>query len=109
MSATADMAPDGTGKFYKGTVADGVTGPWVLLPQDQFWQAPTVVGNPDSATYRIEFTVSSLEDIDGDDEVPVPWTAGDVAAIDSESFVSRIRAVRAVNVGGGSLDWELFV
>lgn len=105
--STTNMVPADVGFVYSGAVAAGQTSPWVFVPQGMRYEPVTVTGSPGGgASFRIEYTISTRVAIEADSALAVPWDASDVSAAKGAIIDGRITAVRLVNLGGGSVDWE---
>ena len=83
------------------TVTDATSAPLGMPDNDN---DVAVVVSPGTSA-RVEFTVSPSASIDGGTAIWVPWDSGNVTALSSLGFDSRLTALRLVSVGVST--WEV--
>lgn len=88
---------------FAGTVTAGQTSEPLFMPRVN---RPATVAIHPASSGRVEFTLSSEDDINADNAHWTPWTEGDVTASTASVLAAPVMALRAV-AEGGDADWEV--
>lgn len=84
---------------FEESVADGVTGDSLLLPPGE--GDATITVTP-TTTAKVQFTQSSMQDVQNDTAVWVDWPEGDVAVQTIKVMSNSVTAIRLVSVVGSA-------